>query len=92
MRREAGLAEESDPSDLDEGGVYGVLARKERIGAAKCLQEVLAATADGPELPSVMELFSPPRLTARCSSVGFCSRGAFDLESGWDARSHADRR
>eukprot|EP00959_Pyramimonas_sp_CCMP1952_P106200 2220464-Pyramimonas_sp.AAC.1 len=33
-----------------------------------------------------MEVFSPPRLTTRATEFGFADGGAYDLETGWDAR------
>ena len=38
----------------------------------------------------IMEVFSPPRLTKWAKEFGFEDGGAYDLQTGWDARQRED--
>ncbi|CAK0886707.1 unnamed protein product [Prorocentrum cordatum] len=43
-----------------------------------------------PWKPVIMEVFAPPRLTKWAEEFGFEDGGAYDLQTGWDARQRED--
>ncbi|CAE8638132.1 unnamed protein product [Polarella glacialis] len=81
------IADDDEPELPDDEDVFwsrvdGVFRRRDRDKIMKQLSEVLRVNPE--ETISVMELFSPPRLTAKCEDFGMKSLGSYDKETGWD--------
>ncbi|CAK0882257.1 unnamed protein product [Prorocentrum cordatum] len=63
-----------------------VLLQTTRGGHCEAMDEMCVVSQASSRRPAIMEVFAPPRLTKWAEEFGFEDGGAYDLQTGWDAR------